>query len=166
MNENQRESTTIKTTFLIQSKDKNLSTSKSSKKTIKEEIINFPLFICLKRVYTKINMKYEFYISKCSILTQFLLFMIPFIIILYFLIFFFHYFGFERIYKFDYFYAMEKEYLKYMISDLDDVHFEIGSKEIKSQYEDIDNLYFFKIYFQEMISMGLLDEDPYQFNQQ
>ena len=162
MNENQRESTTIKTTFVLQSKDKNVSTNKSIKNVIKEEIKNFQLFICLKRVFLKISMKWQFYISKCSLLTQFLLFLIPFILILYFTIFFFHYFGFERIYKFDYFYAVEKEYLKYLITDLDDIHFEICSKEIKSQYEDIENLYFFEIYFQEMISMGLLDEDPYQ----
>ena len=47
----------------------------------------------------------------------------------------------------------------FKISDLDDIHFEISSKEMKSQFEDIDNIYFFEIYFKELVNMGLLEDE-------
>ena len=161
MNEFQLDNSTIKTTTIQQINDINIS-SKKSKQNIKEQIKKFQLFICLKGCFNHLIKNYNYCLSKCSLITQFLLFLVPFSFLLYFAIYFLHYFGFERIFKFDYYYAVEKEYLNYLISDLDDIHFEISSKEIESQFEDIDNLYFFEIYFQELISMGLLDEDPPQ----
>ena len=159
MNENKEDFSTVKTFTIQQLNDNNIS-SKKTKKNIKEKITKFQLFICFKSCFNKLIRKWNYYLSKCSLIAQFLIFLIPFSLLLYFTIYFLHYFGFERIFKFDYYYAIENEYLKYLISDIDDIHFEVSSKEIKTQFEDIDNLYFFEIYFQELISMGLLDEDP------
>ena len=158
MNENKQEHLSQKTS-VQQLKLKNFSTNKSFIKNVKKQIENFQLFVCLKGCFHKLSLSCDFCLSKCSLMIQFLLFLVPFSLLIYFSIYILHYFGFERIFKFDYFFAVEKEYLTYLISDIDDTHFEVSSNEIKSQFEDIDNLYFFEIYFQELISMGLLDED-------
>ena len=161
MNEIQQDNSSMKTSTQ-QINEKNISTNKSPKKNITEKIKKFQLFICIKGCFNNLYTKWYFYLSKCLLLIQFLLFLIPLSLLLFFSIYILHYFGYERIFKFDYFYGVENEYLRYLISEIDEIHFELGSKEIKSQFEDIDNLYFFEIYFQELISMGLLDEDPYQ----
>ena len=160
MNDYQMENSTIRTS-IRQIKDKNLSTNKSSKININiaQKIKKNQLFVCLKGCFYKLSLKWGICLSKFSLLAQFLLFLIPFSIFLYFSIYFIHYFGYERIFKFDYYYAVEKEYLNYLISDLDDIHFEISSKEMKSQFEDIDNIYFFEIYFKELVNMGLLEDE-------
>ena len=118
------------------------------------------LFVCLKECFLSLRLKWNYYLSKCLLLTQFLLFSIPIVLFTLSSIILIHYFGFERIYKFDFSFGVENEYLKYLITEIDDINVELGSNEIKSQFEDIDNLYFFDIYFQELISMGLLSEDP------
>ena len=160
MNDYQMENSTIRTS-IRQIKDKNLSTNKSSKININiaQKIKKNQLFVCLKGCFYKLSLKWGICLSKFSLLAQFLLFLIPFSIFLYISIYFIHYFGYERIFKFDYYYAVEKEYLNYLISDLDDIHFEISSKEMKSQFEDIDNIYFFEIYFKELVNMGLLEDE-------
>ena len=162
MNENKQENLSQIGSVQQQIKPKNVSSNKSFKFDIGKQIKKFQLFVCLNRCFKKISLNYGFCISKCSLITQFLIFLIFFSFVLYTFIYAFHYFGFERIFKFDYYYVVQNEYLNYLITDLDDIHFELSSNEIKSQFEDIDNLYFFEIYFQELISMGLLDEEPYQ----
>ena len=163
MNENKQEIISQKTNVQqVKIKSKNISINKLSKKDIKKQIQNFQLFVCLKGCFHKLYMNWSLCLSKCSLMTQFLLFLVPFSLIMFFFIYILHYLAFERIFKFDFFYAVENEYLNYLISDIDDIHFEVSSNEIKSQFEDIDNLYFFEIYFKELISMGLLDEDPSQ----
>ena len=142
-----------------QIKDKPLSNNKSSKskKTEHQKIISFQIFSCLKRNFNYLKEKYNSCFSNCLLFTQFLIFLLFFSIILFLSIHFLHYFGFERIFRFDYFFAVQNEYLDYLISDLDEIDFNLGSYEIKSQFEDIDNIYFFNIYFKELISMGLLN---------
>ena len=163
MNENKQENVSQKTNVQqIKFKSKNTTSNKSSKKGIKKQIENFQLFVCLKGCFHKLRISFGLCLSKCSLMIQFLLFLVPFSLIMYFSIYILHYFAFERIFKFDFFYVVENEYLSYLISDIDDIHLEVSSKEIRSQFEDIDNLYFFEIYFQELTSMGLLDEDPSQ----
>ena len=121
-------------------------------------IQKIPLFICLKGCFNLFRKKWNNYQSKCSIFVQLILYLIPLSIILYIFIFFIHFFGFERIFKFDYYFAIQQEYVNYLISDLDDTHFELGSQKYKSQLGDMDHLFFFDIYFTELISMGLLEE--------
>ena len=41
----------------------------------------------------------------------------------------------------DFSFGVENEYLKYLITEIDDINVELGSNEINSQFEDIDNLY-------------------------
>ena len=139
--------------------EKKVSKNRPKRKNIGKEIKKFQLFVCLTSCFNRLIKNWNICQSKCAIPLQLIIFLIPLSIILFFSIYMIHFFGFERIFKFDYFFAVEKEYLNYLIKDFDETHFEIGSKEIKSQLEDIDNIYFFEIYFQELISMGLLEED-------
>ena len=49
--------------------------------------------------------------------------------------------------------------MRYFLSDLDDINFDLNKKKISLLFEDISNMVFFKIYFQELNSYGLLDND-------
>jgi len=159
MNENPQEKISEKTATQEQIKDKPLSNNKSSRSKITEhqKIMHFQMFSCLKRYFNYLKVKYNSCSSNCLLFTQFLIFLISFSLILFLSIYFLHYFGFERIFRFDYFFAVQNEYLDYLISDLDEIDFNLSSYEIQSQFEDIDNIYFFNIYFKELISMGLLN---------
>ena len=159
MDEKQLDNTSDKTTIQDQMNDKNLSNNKSSKskKTDQPKIVHFQIFSCLKRTFNYLKAKYNYCTSNSKLFTQFLIFVLFFSLLLFFSVFLLHYFGFERIFKFDYFFAVQNEYLDYLISDLDEIDFNLGSYEVKSQFEDIDNIYFFNIYFKELISMGLLN---------
>ena len=159
MNENQQDNSSEKAIIQEEIKDKALSNNKSSKSknTEHKKIMHLQIFSCLKRNFNYLKVKYNSCSSKCLLITQFLIFVNFFALLLFFSIFLLHYFGFERIFKFDYFYAVQNEYLDYLISDLDEIDYNLGSYELKSQLEDIDNLFFFNIYFKELISMGLLN---------
>ena len=139
----------------------NLTSTKSSKKQKikKRNERKFQLFICIKSCFVKLIKKWELFHSKFSLTSQTLLVSIPFLIFLYFALFFGNYFGYEKFLKFDFYNIIKKQYLKYIINDIDDIHLDLGISEIKSQFEDLDNIYFFQIYFKELISMGLLEED-------
>ena len=54
---------------------------------------------------------------------------------------------------------IKDEYLQYLITDVDDQRFELRLNEIKTHFDDKGNIFFFKFYFEELISLGLLDED-------
>ena len=116
------------------------------------------LLMCLKRYFKKLNMKTYRLFSRLSILCQFLIFVIPLTFLMYFILIVIHYHAFEKIIKFDFFAAIKSSYLNYLTVDLDDIHFEVGSLEIKSSFEELEGFYFFRIYFKELISMGLLNE--------
>ena len=159
MDEKKQDNTSEKTIIQEQINDKTLSNNKSSKskKTENPKIIYFQMFSCLKCSFNYLKIKYNSCTSNCLLFTQFLIFVLFFGLLFFFSIFLLHYFGFERIFKFDYFFAVKNEYLDYLISDLDEIDSNLGSYEVKSQFEDIDNIYFFNIYFKELISMGLLN---------
>ena len=158
MDEKQQDNISEKTTIQEEIKDNDLQNNKSSKSKTTEhpKIIHFQMLSGLKSCFNYLKAKYNYYTSNRLLVTQFLIFVVFFSLLFFFSIFLLHYFGFERIFKFDYFFAVENEYLDYLISDLDEIDFNLGSYEIKSQFEDIDNIYFFNIYFKELISMGLL----------
>ena len=153
-----------KTSINEQIEDKILSDNQSSKfkNIIYNKIIQFQILENLKQTLNSLKTRYNSFCLNFSLLTQYFIFLILLSILFFFSIFLLHYFGFERIFKFDYFFAVHNEYLNYLISDLDDISFNLGSYEIRSQFEDIDNIYFFNIYFKELISMGLLNDESYK----
>ena len=50
--------------------------------------------------------------------------------------------------------------MRYFLSDLDDINFDLNKKKVSLLFEDISNMAFFKIYFDELNSYGLLNNDP------
>ena len=141
------------------SKDSDSSTSNENKSTKNNiSIMKFKLIKCFEKYINIIFKEISRFFSKLSILSQYLFILIPSSIILLVILLIMHYHAFEKVFKFDFYCAIKYEYLKPIITDLDDIHFDISSLEIKNTYEDLESLYFFKIYFKELISMGLLNE--------
>ena len=98
--------------------------------------------------------------SKTSILCQFLIIFLPVLLILILFIVITHINLFCDIYKFNFFTAIKEEFLRYFLSDLDDINFDLNKKKVSLLFEDISNMAFFKIYFDELNSYGLLNNDP------
>ena len=136
------------------------SSSTSTKKLNKKKKYKFQLYNCLKNCFIQLFKKLENLNSKLSLPLQILLFSIPFSIALYFTIFLGYYYGYERMFKFEFYNTVKNEFLKYFIKDADNAHLEVGIAELKTGFEHLDNLFLFQIYFKELISMGLLDDDP------
>ena len=123
-----------------------------------KNIFNFLNYI--KNCFNKlIKIKWDTCQSKISLLTQFLIFSIPFSICLYICLYFLLYYLIEEILIYDYYKTIKHEYLSDLVINIDDVNLEIGVKGIKGKFEEFDSILFFKIYFNELISMGLLNED-------
>ena len=138
--------------------DSDISSNEEQNPTPKIVQMKSGILFCFKHFFFKLSKKCLMCISKMSILSQFLFFIIPSFLFLLITIITIHYHAFEKVLKFDYYYAIRKEYLNSIASDIDDIHFDIGSSKIKSSYEELQDLMFFKIYFKELISMGFLNE--------
>ena len=129
------------------------------KENKKKNIKDFLLCKCLINFFSsKINNNKNC-ISKYSIFCQFIVFIVPVTLILGLILTFGHIYIFEITFKFDYYNAIKEDYLQYLISDIEDINFNLSSVEIKTQFEDLGNIVFFKIYFEELVSLGLLDEN-------
>ena len=135
-----------------------------SKQNIKKQnnkinlFLNYCIHCCSLTKKNKKKNKKKFF-AKYSIICQFLIFIFPISLFIEIFLMFLHTNIFDIIVKFDYFKTINQEYLKYLVTDIENLNFELNSYEIKEQYEDLNNIIFFKIYFEELISLGLLDED-------
>ena len=96
---------------------------------------------------------------KISILNQLIFYLIPVICFIVSMIILIHIFFFSNILKFDFYTIIKEELLRYFITDLDDINFDLNKKRVSLLFEDVSNLAFFKIYFDELNSYGLLDND-------
>ena len=125
----------------------------NNKKTIK----NSDFIKCLINCYSFSKNKFKKCQSNCSIMNQFIFYLLPFSFLIAFSLILIHIYLFEWIFKFDYYTLIKEEFLRYLITDIEDAHFELSSNEIKSQFEGISNIIFFKLYLDELISLGLLN---------
>ena len=116
------------------------------------------IFCCCKFVGNAFS-KFGECVSKLSILCQFIIYLIPVLIILLGIMIFIHLYFFYEIFKFDFYAIIKEEFLRYFISDLDDINFDLNKKKTSLMFEDTANLIFFKIYFEELNSYGLLSDD-------
>ena len=98
-------------------------------------------------------------IPKCSIFFQFFILILPVSILLGAILTLIHIHLFNYKFKLDYYTLIKDEYLQYLITDIDDQRFTLRLNEIKTHFDDKGNIFFFKFYFEELISLGLLDED-------
>ena len=95
--------------------------------------------------------------SKISITIQFIILFIPILLIFISLLIIIHMFLLAEVLKFDFYAVIKEELLKYFLTDLDDINFDLNKKKVSLSFEDVSNLAFFKIYFQELSSYGLLN---------
>ena len=141
-------------TYTKYKSNKTLDTSKSKStfftqlNSLLTDIHNF--FIWILNKINKI-------LSKCSILTHFIIILIPVSIIFIFIIFFIHLKFYDTLFRFNYYKGVKEEFLDLYITQIDDMHSELETFLIKENYLDVENLLFFEIYFKELISVGLLD---------
>ena len=135
--------------------EKNINEINNKIKKIKNSFYCKCIFNCVSYCRNK----RKSFLTKCSIMTQFLFTLVPLAHIISLLLAYTHIYFFDRVFQDDYYTAIKKEYLRYLITDIDDIHFQISQNYINSQFEDISNLLFFKLYFGELISLGLLGED-------
>ena len=115
-------------------------------------------FFCF-RFIGNIFTKFIECVSKLSILSQFIIYLIPVLVILLGIMIFIHLYFFYEIFKFDFYTIIKEEFLRYFITDLDDINFDLNKKRTSLVNQDTANLIFFKIYFEELNSYGLLNDD-------
>ena len=140
-------------------KSNSLSKPKAKKEKKVTNLKKSSYFKCFINCCSFINKKGKKCNSKYSISCQFAIMVIPISLFLVAILIFVNIYFFYLIYKFNFYTLINEEYLKYLINDIEDANFELSSNEFKSHYEDIGNTLFFKIFFDELISLGLLDED-------
>ena len=119
---------------------------------------NLNIFCCCK-LCSSCYKKMKECSSKISILTQFIIYFVPVILIIVAILIFIHLYFFSDIYKFDFYTIIKEEFLRYFITDLDDINFDLNQRRTSLLFEDISNLVFFKIYFDELSTYGLFDTD-------
>lgn len=98
-------------------------------------------------------------LSKCSIMKQFLILFVPISHFISTILVLLHIYLFENAFKIDYYKLIKEEYLKYILTDVEDKIFDLKTNIINNKFEDVGNFLFFKVYFEELVSLGLLDGD-------
>ena len=141
-------------TFTKYKSNKTLDTSKS-KQTFLTRVNS--VLIDIKTLFLWIIEKINTFLSKCSILTHFIIILIPLSLIFIFLIFYIHLKFYDSLFRFNYYKGVKEEFLDLYITEIDDMHSELETFLMKENYFDVENLLFFQIYFKELISIGLLD---------
>jgi len=97
--------------------------------------------------------------SNCSIMNQFLIMFVPIAHSISLILIALHIFLFDNAFTIDYYKLIKEEYLKYVITDVEDKFFDLRTNIINNKFQDISNFLFFKLYFDELVSFGLLDGD-------
>ena len=132
-------------------------------KKISEEIKDFQkishsIIISIKDIILKINNSIINFFSKCSMLTHLLLILIPVSFLFIFLIVWLHLKFYDDLFRFNYYKGVKEEFLDRYITEIIDMQSTLQTLIIKENYLDFENLLFFEIYYNELISRGLLDD--------
>jgi len=97
--------------------------------------------------------------SNCSIINQFLILFVPVAHSLSAILIILHIYLFSNTFKLDYYKLIKEKYLRYFISDVEDRIIDLKANIANHKFEDVSNFLFFREYFDELISLGLLDGD-------
>ena len=103
------------------------------------------------------------FFSKCSMLLHFFVILVPISLLFIFLIFYLHIRFYDELFRYNYYKGVKEEFLDGYITEIDDMQSTLEILIIKENYLDFENLLFFEIYYSELISLGLLDEENYTF---
>jgi len=131
----------------------NLKQNKRNNKTI------YQFFNYCRKCSSLNDKKQKKCFSNCSIMNQFLIILLPIAHSLSTILIILHIYLFDNTFKLDYFKLIREDYLKYVITDVEDRSFDLRTRIIKNKFEDISNFIFFRVYFEELTSLGLLDGD-------
>ena len=131
------------------------NTDKNKRKNFKDNYF----YKCCFNCFSSLNKKIKNCFFKCSITSQFIYVFVPLAHIVSFFLIFFHIYIFDSSFEFDYYLSIKNELLKYLITDIGNVNFELNNIEIKGQFDNLENLLFFRLYYEELMSFGLLDGD-------
>ena len=103
------------------------------------------------------------FFTKCSMLVHFLVILVPISILFIFLIFYLHIKFYDGLFRYNYYKGVKDEFLDGYITEIDDMQSSLQILTIKENYLDFENVLFFEIYYNELINLGLLDEENYTF---
>ena len=103
------------------------------------------------------------FFSKCSMLIHFLVILLPISALFIFLIFYLHIKFYDSLFRYNYYKGVKEEFLDGYITEIDDMQSTLEILIIRENYLDFENLLFFEVYYNELISLGLLDEENYTF---
>ena len=137
--------------------EKRIEQKNNDKKNIKQNIQESDFCQCWIKFFNFLKTKIKSCNTNCSILKQFLFYILTISHLIAIGLITLHLYLFEKIFKYYYYTVIKEEFLRYLITDIDDAHYELSTNEIKSQFEDIGNIIFFKLYYEELASLGLLD---------
>ena len=120
-----------------------------------QKIIKILVFI--KNIFNCLITKLDIVIKNRSIITQFILVLIPLSIICLLFIFIVHIYFFINLYSFNFYKGIKEEFLDNYVTQMDDLHSELDTFIAKEHYIDTENQIFFQVYFKELSSIGLLN---------
>ena len=148
---NKRKSTKVEE--MIKSKSK----SKTSSFYYFKKLFN--LLTCFGNIFISLFNKISLLFSKCPILVQFSLFLIPNSIAMIIAIFFIHFNFYSNLYAFNFSKALKEEFFDLYITTIDDLKTEMTAIVVQETKLDLENQLFFQIYFKELSLAGLMDKD-------
>ena len=157
MNENHLDNS--RETKLKKGEEKKLSKSKWKKKLFScvKKILN--IFICFKKIFSFLKNKIFSCISKVPIYIQFPLLLIPVSIIMILIFLFIYIYFYSNLYDFNFSKVFKEEFHDLYISKINDLKADITSLVVKDTKLDLEKQLFFQVYFKELATAGLLDEN-------
>ena len=103
------------------------------------------------------------FFSKCSMLLHFLVILVPISILFIFLIFYIHIKFYDDLFRYNFYKGVKEEFYDYSITEIDDMQSTLQMLIIRENNLDFDNLLFFEIFYNELIDLGVLDDQNYTF---
>ena len=142
-------------------KAEELETSKSKSKKSKlshvKKIIN--KFTCFGDLFLSLLNKINSCLTKCSIIVQFSLFLIPISIVIIIILYYIHVSFYTNLYIFNFSKTYKEEFLDLYITQIDDLKTEVTAMLVKETQLDLENQLFFQVYFKELSSVGFLNNN-------
>ena len=142
-------------------KTQEMSSTKTKSKTSTLSYLKklLKLLTCIGDLLFSIINELNSYLSKCTIVIQFIVYLIPLSILLLILIYIIHANFYDYIYIFNYSKVIKEEFLDYYITQIDDLKTELTALVTKETKLDLENQLFFQVYFKELASLGFLKNE-------
>lgn len=115
---------------------------KSKNENMKDNVKKSSLKKCCIRFCSFKILRKKKFITKCPIVFQFFILILPVSILLGVILTLIHIHLFTNKFKLDYYTLIKDEYLQYLITDVDDQRFDLRLNEIKTHFDDKGNIFF------------------------